>query len=61
MIKVKTKEKGVKTMKKVRAKNLEAVHTHTHTHTGDLNKRITLIKMKKIIEDSSYSSVIDTG
>ena len=33
----------------------------THTHKGNLNKRITLINMQKIIEDSSYSSVIDTG
>ena len=42
-------------MKKVRAKNFEVACTR------DLNKRITLINMKKIIEDSSYSSVIDTG
>ena len=44
-------------MKKIKAKSLEAVYTHT----GDLNKRIILINMKKIIEDSSYSSVLDTG
>ena len=42
-------------MKKIKAKSLEDVHT------GDLNKRIILINMKKIIEDSSYSSVLDTG
>ena len=42
-------------MGKVRAKSFEVVCT------GNLNKRITLINMQKIIEDSSYSSVIDTG